>query len=100
MTINWLAFLEVFATALTAAGILVLFYSLGLRLMVTADRVPTEVDADDDEPMTHVTTAPSPAGGSTLSPTRRFAALIGAYACFAVCAIAVILGIFLLVVQD
>lgn len=65
--IDWLAFLAVAGASLLAAVIVVGFYSLGLRLL-----------------------SPS---GQTTSGMRR----IGAIACFVICALAVLYGIYLIV---
>jgi len=66
--IDWIAFLSVAAAALLASVVVVGFYALGLRLL----------DAD---------------GVTSARGIRR----IGAIACFVVCAVAVLYGIYLIV---
>jgi len=65
--IDWLAFITVAAVALLSSVIVVGFYALGLRLLGP--------------------------GENTTTPARR----TGAVACFAVCGLAVLYGIYLIV---
>ena len=105
MAVNWLAFAQVFLTALLAAVIVVGFYAVGLRLLVTADaelrsRTPLgDSGPDHTEAETRRMQLSPPTGSSTqLDPVHKRFALLGAYACFGVCAAAVIAGIVLLLV--
>jgi hypothetical protein len=65
--IDWLAFITVAAVALVASVLVVGFYALGLRLLGP--------------------------GEDTTTPSRRG----GAIACFAVCGLAVLYGIYLII---
>lgn len=70
MDINWLAFVVVAAVTLVGALVVVGFYAVGIRLLAP-------VGTDQDGP--------------------RWTARAGAYACFGVCVVAVLYGIYLLV---
>jgi hypothetical protein len=70
VTIDWLAFVVVAVSTLISALVVVGFYGLGVRLLaVTADSVPSR------QPLVRTS----------------------AYACFGVCAAAVLFGIYLIV---
>lgn len=105
ITIDWLAFLEVFIAALIASVVLVGFYSLGLRLLVRAGRVPVVAPAEFTDAITVITekdskraakAAAKAAKKSPLTAGQRQVAAIGAYACFTVCALAVLGGLLLI----
>lgn len=105
--INWLAFLQVFAAALVGAAAIVTFYALGLRLLVRSGHAPVVVPAEFTDAITVITekeakraakAAAKAAKKSPLTPGQRRIAQIGAYACFALCAAAVLGGITLIVV--
>jgi anti-sigma-K factor RskA len=107
MTIDWLAFLQVFAAALTGAVIVVLFYALGLRMMVRAGRVPVVAPAEFTDAIAVVSekhrrraekAAAKAAKKNPLTATQKRIALWAAYGCFAVCALAVLGGLLLIVV--
>ncbi|MCU1573260.1 MAG: hypothetical protein JWO93_1342 [Micrococcaceae bacterium] len=68
--IDWIAFLTVAAATLIAAVVIVGLYALGVRLYA--------VSVDDSVPSTRVARA-------------------AAYACFAVCAVGVLYGVYLIV---
>ncbi|QAB16858.1 hypothetical protein Leucomu_01920 [Leucobacter muris] len=93
MNIDWMAFLIVFASALLAAVFVVALYSLGIRFLATpAPRAPradgsfepdgpSRDDEDDDV--------------DDLGRPRW--ATVAANACFALSALAVLVGIFLII---
>ncbi|MFE4727552.1 peptidase [Microbacterium sp. NPDC056736] len=106
MTIDWFAFVQVFAAALTAAVLVVGFYALGLRLLVRAGRPPVVAPVEFTDAITVITekearraekAAAKAAKRSPLTEGQKRFALVGAYACFAVCAAAVLGGLLLIV---
>ncbi|MEI3844302.1 MULTISPECIES: peptidase [unclassified Microbacterium] len=106
MTIDWFAFVQVFAAALTAAVLVVGFYALGLRLLVRAGRPPVVAPVEFTDAITVITekearraekAAAKAAKRSPLTEGQKRLALVGAYACFAVCAAAVLGGLLLIV---
>lgn len=107
MSIDWLAFVQVFAAALTGAVLVVLFYALGLRLLVRAGRVPVVVPVAFTDAIAVVTekqrrkaekAAAKAARKNPLTIGQKRVALVGAYACFTVCGLAVLGGLVLIVV--
>lgn len=107
MTIDWLSFVQVFAAALGAAVLVVLFYALGLRLLVRAGRVPVVAPAEFTDAIAVISekqrrrsakAAAKAAKKSPLGPGQRRLALWAAYGCFAVCTLAVLGGLTLIVV--
>ena len=105
-SIDWVAFLQVFAAALLAAVVVVGFYALGLRLLVRAGRAPVVAPAEFTDAITVISekqarrAAKAAAKAATRSPLtdgQKRLALAGAYASFAVCAIAVLFGLLLIV---
>lgn len=106
IAINWLAFVQVFLAALTAAVLVVGFYTLGLRLLVRAGRPPVVAPVEFTDAITVISgkearraekAAAKAAKRNPLTEGQKRLALIGAYACFAVCAAAVVGGILLIV---
>ena len=106
MTIDWGAFLQVFAAALLAGIVVVGFYALGLRLLARGGRIPVVAPATFTDAITVLSpkqirraekAAAKAALKSPLSEGQKRVARIGAYACFAVCAAAVVVGILLIV---
>lgn len=104
--IDWIAFLQVFAAALTAAVLVVGFYALGLRLLVRAGRPPVVAPAEFTDAITVISdkqahrmekAAAKAAKRNPLTGGQKLAALVAAYACFSVCAVAVLGGILLIV---
>lgn len=107
MTIDWFSFLLVFAVALLGAVVVVLFYALGLRLLVRAGRVPVVAPAEFTDAIAVVTekqrrraakAAAKAARKNPLSAAQKRIALLGAYGCFVVCGLAVLGGLILIVV--
>lgn len=99
MQIDWLAFLEVFAVALGSAAIVVTFYALGLRLLVTGGRAPVVPPAEFPDAIAVRTAkqaakaekkAAKAAAKSPLSHGQKSMMLGSAYVCFGVCALAVL----------
>ncbi|GAA5033553.1 peptidase [Microbacterium fluvii] len=108
VTIDWLAFVEVFAAALVGASLVVLFYALGLRLLVRAGRVPVVTPAEFTDAITVISekeaaraakAAAKAAKKNPLTDTQKNVALVGAYASFAMCALAVLGGLYLIVAR-
>ncbi|KJL44355.1 MULTISPECIES: hypothetical protein [Microbacterium] len=106
MTINWLAFVQVFVAAFISAVVVVSFYALGLRLLVRAGRAPVVAPAEFTDAITVISekearraekAAAKAAKRSPLTDGQKRFALVGAYACFAVCAAAVLGGLLLIV---
>lgn len=105
--INWLAFLQVFAAALVGAAAIVTFYALGLRLLVRSGRAPVVSPAEFTDAITVITpkelkraekAAARAAKKSPLTDGQKQLALIGSYACFAMCAAAVVAGLLIIVI--
>ena len=105
ISIDWIAFLNVFGAALLGAGSIVLFYALGLRMLVRAGRVPVVTPVEFTDAITVLSdkqkrraekAVVKAAQKNPLSDGQKRLALVGAYACFAVCAAAV-LGALLLI---
>lgn len=106
MTIDWIAFVQVFFAALTAAVLVVTFYALGLRLLVRAGRPPVVAPVEFTDAITVISekearraekAAAKAAKRNPLTDGQKRLALIGAYACFGVCAAAVLGGLLLIV---
>ncbi|MFC8680820.1 peptidase [Microbacterium ureisolvens] len=106
MTIDWIAFVQVFVAAMVAAVLIVSFYALGLRLLVRAGRAPVVAPAEFTDAITVITekearraekAAAKAAKRSPLTEGQKRFALVGAYACFVVCAAAVLGGLLLIV---
>lgn len=107
VTIDWLAFLQVFAAALIGATAIVTFYALGLRLLVRSGRAPVVSPAEFTDAITVISEkelkraakqAAKAAKKSPLTERQRSIALVGAYGCFVLCGAAVIAGILIIVV--
>jgi hypothetical protein len=105
LTIDWIAFVQVFIAAMLSAVIVVGFYALGLRLLVRAGRAPVVAPAEFTDAIAVVTekqrakaekAALKAAKKSPLSEGQKRFALVGAYASFAVCAAAVLGGLLLI----
>lgn len=105
IVIDWLAFLQVFVAALIAAVLLVSFYSLGVRLLVRAGRSPVVAPAEFTDAITVISekeakraekAALKAARKSPLTDGQKRFALVGAYACFAVCVATVAYGLLLI----
>lgn len=107
VVIDWAAFVQVFAAALAAAMLVVGFYAIGLRLLVRAGRVPVVVPATFTDAITVISekdakraakAAAKAARKSPLSAAQKRLAFVGAVVSFALCALAVLAGLVLIVV--
>lgn len=105
--IDWMAFVNVFIAALLGACLIVAFYATGLRLLVRAGRIPVVSPAEFTDAITILSEkqarhaekqAAKAAKKSPLTHGQRRLALIGAYACFILCGLAVIAGILIIVI--
>ncbi len=106
MTINWLAFVQVFIAAFASAVLVVGFYALGLRLLVRAGRPPVVAPAEFTDAITVISekearraekAAAKAAKRNPLTDGQKRLALAGAYLSFAVCGAAVLGGLLLIV---
>jgi len=106
LSIDWIAFVQVFVAAMIAAVLVVGFYSLGLRLLVRAGRVPVVSPAEFTDAITVITEkesqraakqAAKAAKKSPLTAGQRQVAAIGAYISFGMCALAVLGGLLLII---
>lgn len=107
VVIDWFAFLQVFLAALVGATAIVTFYALGLRLLVRSGRAPVVSPAEFTDAITVISEkelrraakqAAKAAKKSPLTERQRSVALVGAYGCFVMCAVAVVAGILIIVV--
>ena len=108
ITIDWIAFVQVFIAAMIASVLVVVFYSLGLRLLVRAGRAPVVAPAEFTDAIAVITekqraraakAAAKAAKKNPLSEGQKRLALAGAYASFAVCALAVLGGLLLILLN-
>lgn len=106
VSIDWFAFVQVFAAAIAAAVLVVGFYALGLRMLVRAGRVPVVTPAEftdaiavisEKQARRHAKAAAKAAKKNPLTQAQKSVALLAAYASFALCAVAVLGGIVLIV---
>lgn len=106
VVIDWTAFVKVLGAALCGTVIVVGCYALGLRLLVRAGRAPVVSPVEFTDAITVITekearraakAAAKAARKSPLTNGQKTLALIAAYACFLVCAAAVLGGILLIV---
>ncbi|MGR4009337.1 hypothetical protein FW756_01950 [Leucobacter sp. 1207-22] len=93
MIIDWIAFVQVFGAALFASVFVVALYSLGIRFLATPKPAPRLADGS---------TAPNgpsrDAEDDDLEEDGRPAwATAGAYVCFGLSGVAVLIGIYLIV---
>ena len=104
--IDWMGFLVVLVAALTGTVVVVGSYSLGLKLLVRAGRVPVVTPATFTDAITVLTAAEiksaakkaaKAARKNPLTPAQKRVALVAAYTCFTICALAILYGIYLIV---
>lgn len=104
--IDWAAFVIVLIAALIGASVVVATYSLGIRLLTVSGRTPIVAPADFTDAIAVVTPAQIAAAEkkaakaakkSPLTERQKTAALVGAWGCFALSGIAVLVGIYLIV---
>lgn len=105
ITINWLAFVQVFIAAMLASVVVVGFYAAGLRLLVRAGRAPVVAPAEFTDAIAVITekqraraakAAAKAAKKSPLTEGQKRFALVGAYVSFAVSGLAVLGGLLLI----
>ncbi|MGO4689385.1 peptidase [Glaciibacter sp. 2TAF33] len=104
--IDWAAFLVVAGVSVLAASVIVSLYSLGLRLLTTAGKPPVGEPLEFTGAITVVTPARAAkeakrarkaAKANPLSPAQKRMSLVAAYACFVLCGVAVLYGVYLIV---
>jgi len=102
VSVDWLAFLQVFVAAIVGATVVVACYALGLRLLVRAGRVPVVSPREFTDAITIVTAkearraakaAAKARRKNPLTPRQKRVALAGAYVCFVLCGLAMVAGI-------
>lgn len=100
------ALLIVAGAALASTVIVVALYSLGIRLLTTGGRIPLVEPAEFTGAITVTSSkraakrakrARKAAAASPLSDAQKRAAVLGGYLCFALCAGAVLYGVYLIV---
>ncbi|WP_374945430.1 hypothetical protein [Agreia sp.] len=91
--IDWAAFAIVAAAALVSASLVVSLFAFGLRLL----NVGRGVDADDAPGMIETTPSGSTPVVTAQPEGRPRWASVAAIVCFALCSIAVLVGIYLIV---
>ncbi|MFV0373881.1 peptidase [Microbacterium sp.] len=105
VSIDWLAFVQVFVAALAGAAIVVTCYAVGLRLLVRAGRAPVVAPAEFTDAITVVSdkdlaraakAAAKAAKKSPLTVGQKRLAYIGALASFGVAGLAVLGGLLLI----
>ena len=106
MTIEWWDFVQVFVVAMIGAVVLVALFALALRLRAASGRIPVVAPAEFTDAIAVLTekqqrreekAADKAARKSPLSEAQKTAALVGSYACFALCGAVVVFAIFLIV---
>ena len=94
MTIDWIAFVQVFVAAIIGATVVVVLYASALRLLVRAGVVPVVAPAEFTDAITVISpreakraekAAAKAARKNPLTVLERRVALWGAYACFGLC---------------
>ncbi|GAA5203829.1 peptidase [Microbacterium jejuense] len=104
--IDWLAFVQVFVAALIASLLVVGFYAVAVRLLVRAGRAPVVAPAEFTDAITVISekearraekAAAKAAKKSPLTDGQKQLALVGAYASFGMCGLAVLGGLLLIV---
>jgi hypothetical protein len=104
--IDWGSFLTVAAASLVSTAVVVGLFSLGTRLLAAAGRMLLVEPVEFTDAITVVTPAEAAAAAkrarkaekkNPLSATRKRLALVGAYACFTLCAAAVVYCIYLII---
>jgi hypothetical protein len=105
ITIDWFAFVQVFIAAMISSVIVVVFYALGLRMLVRAGRAPVVAPAEFTDAIAVITekeraraakAAAKAAKKSPLTDGQKRVALVAAYASFGVSAVAVLCGLLLI----
>ncbi|MGW4927657.1 peptidase [Agromyces sp. NPDC004153] len=104
--IDWGAFVIVFLAAFLGATVVVSTYALGIRLLTISGRTPIVTPAEFTDAITVISPAEAKAAAkraakaarkSPLTDGQKRAAFVGAWTCFVFSAVAVLVGIFLIV---
>lgn len=104
--IDWAAFLVVAAAALISSAVVVSLYSLGLRLLTTAGRIPTVEPAEFTGALAVVTPARAAKNAkkarkaskaNPLTAGQKRLAQYSGYLCFVLCGLIVLYGVYLIV---
>ena len=104
--IDWAAFLVVAVAALVSSAVVVSLYSLGLRLLTTAGRIPTVEPAEFTGAITVLTPARAAKNAkrarkarkaNPLTAGQKRVAQYAGYLCFALCGVIVLYGVYLIV---
>ena len=104
--IDWTAFLVVAVSALVSSAVVVTLYSMGLRLLTTAGRIPTVEPAEFTGAITVLTPARAAKNAkkarkaleaNPLTTGQKLLAQNCGYACFALCGLIVLYGVYLIV---
>lgn len=105
LTIDWIAFVQVFIASLIGSVLVVGFYSLGLRLLVRAGRAPVVAPAEFTDAITVITekearratkAAAKAARKSPLTDAQKGVARLAAYLSFGMAGLAVLGGLLLI----
>lgn len=108
ISIDWIAFVQVFVAALIGALLVVGFYAIGVRLLVRGGKAPVVAPAEFTDAITVVSekeqaraakAAAKAARKSPLTDGQKLLARIGAYISFGLCGLAVLGGILLIVLK-
>ena len=106
VAVDWWAFVQVFAASIVAAILVVGFYSLGLRLLVRAGRIPVVSPAEFTDAITVISekeraraakAAAKATRKSPLTAGQKQVALVGAYSSFSLAGLAVLGGLLLII---
>jgi hypothetical protein len=104
--IDWISFVIVLVASLVGACVVVSAYALGIRLLTIGGRTPVVAPAEFTDAITVIPPeeaakaakrAAKAARKSPLTEGRKRAAVVGAWASFAVSGLAVLYGIYLIV---
>lgn len=104
--IDWSAFGLVLVSALVGTCVVVAAFSLGIRLLTVSGRTPIVTPAEFTDAITVITPADlrhaekraaKAARKSPLSAGQKRAALYGAWVCFGISGVAVLVGIYLII---
>lgn len=104
--IDWVSFIVVAVASIVSASIIVSLFALGTRLLAVADRNLLVEPVEFTDAITVITPAEAAKAAkrarkaekrNPLSAARKRAATVAGYACFTVCGLGVLYGIYLIV---
>jgi hypothetical protein len=104
--IDWIAFLSVFGASLLATAVVVSLFSLGIRLLGVAGKIPIVEPAAFTDQITVIDPDQAKAARKAvkkakkhnpLSDTQKRTAEVSAWICFGLTGVAVLYGIYLIV---